>query len=231
MMMGNFIFSIYLFYFFLLIQSYQQQIVIHIRRNLNPDKQPAFGAFFAHIDQIMELHAQAIVNSIMIEREMRQHQQIEEKKENDNKNDENLDFSLDKEDDDINNTYSNIQNNSNQVPQNNKENLLNNTIQNKNNKKENNNINYKVKNEKEEFRRKKKEKFLRKQKIFSKICKYILYSIILFTFYVILKKIFEFLDFIEKPKEEEEKENKEELKIKLEKEKIIKEKQVGNKIM
>ena len=44
---------------------------------------------------------------------------------------------------------------------------------------------------------KKKKKLSRRQLIFSRICKYIFYSIILFTVYIMAKKLLEFLEIID----------------------------------
>ena len=42
-----------------------------------------------------------------------------------------------------------------------------------------------------------KKKLNRKQLIFSRICKYIFYSLILFTIYLLVKKLLEFLEIID----------------------------------
>ena len=44
---------------------------------------------------------------------------------------------------------------------------------------------------------KKRKKLSRRQLIFSRVCKYIFYSIVLFTVYIIVKKLLEFLDIID----------------------------------
>ena len=44
---------------------------------------------------------------------------------------------------------------------------------------------------------KKRKKLSRKQLIFSRVCKYIFYSIVLFTVYILVKKLLEFLDIID----------------------------------
>ena len=44
---------------------------------------------------------------------------------------------------------------------------------------------------------KKRKKLSRRQLIFSRVCKYIFYSIVLFTIYIIVKKLLEFLDIID----------------------------------
>ena len=45
--------------------------------------------------------------------------------------------------------------------------------------------------------RKNRKKLTRKEIIFSRVCKYIFYSIILFTFYILIKKLLEILDIID----------------------------------
>ena len=44
---------------------------------------------------------------------------------------------------------------------------------------------------------KKRKKLSRRQLIFSRVCKYIFYSIVLFTVYILVKKLLEFLDIID----------------------------------
>ena len=44
---------------------------------------------------------------------------------------------------------------------------------------------------------KKKKKLSRRQLIFSRVCKYIFYSIILFTVYLLIKKLLEFFEIID----------------------------------
>ena len=44
---------------------------------------------------------------------------------------------------------------------------------------------------------KKKKRLSRRQLIFSRVCKYVFYSIILFTVYIIVKKLLQFLEVID----------------------------------
>ena len=69
-------------------------------------------------------------------------------------------------------------------------------IKNKNNKKNRKNI-FKINYDKMKKRSKKKKKLSRKEFIFSRVCKYIFYSIILFTIYTLIKKFLEYLGVIE----------------------------------
>ena len=45
--------------------------------------------------------------------------------------------------------------------------------------------------------KKNKKKLSRKELIFSRVCKYIFYSIILFTIYILIKKVLEVLEIID----------------------------------
>ena len=168
-----------------------------------------------HIDYVMSAilkHQEMMRNEIDLNKDY--NKKIE--------NEKDLDFTLEKEDEDTNNSIIN-NNNKNNITNNNKNKDV------KSNKKDSKN-NFDTT---ESIKlREEREKLLKKQKFFSKICKYTLYSIILFTFYILIRKLLEFLDIIEKPSINEiNKEEEEERKQQYEREKIIKEKQAGNKIM
>ena len=53
------------------------------------------------------------------------------------------------------------------------------------------------KGNKTNIEKKSRKKLTRKEIIFSRVCKYIFYSIILFTFYILIKKLLEILDIID----------------------------------
>ena len=53
------------------------------------------------------------------------------------------------------------------------------------------------KGNKTNIEKKNRKKLTRKEIIFSRVCKYIFYSIILFTFYILIKKLLEILDIID----------------------------------
>ncbi len=201
------------------------RITIHIKRNLDPSKKSSLGQLFVNVDRMLDDHIDYVMSAILKHQEMMRNE-IDLNKDYNKKieNEKDLDFTLEKEDEDTNNT------------------IINNNNDNKNNNKninKNKDINSTKKDSKNNFEtaesiklREEREKFLKKQKFFSKICKYTLYSIILFTFYILIKKLLEFLEIIEKPSLNEiNKEEEEERKQQYEREKVIKEKQVGNKIM
>ena len=99
--------------------------------------------------------------------------------------------------DNNNNTNSNLTNkaNENSENKNNKESKET-KIKNKKNVKNKKNI-FKINYDKMKKRTKKKKKLSRKELIFSRVCKYIFYSIILFTIYTLIKKFLEYLGVIE----------------------------------
>ena len=195
------------------------RITIHIKRNLDPSKKSTLGQIFVNVDRMLDNHIDYVMAAIMKYQEMMRNEIDLEKDYNKKiENEKDLNFTLEKEDEDTNNT---IINNDNSKSNKNK-NVKSNKKDSKNNLETSESIKL----------REEREKFLKKQKLFTKICKYTLYSIILFTFYLLIKKLLEFLEIIEKPSINEiNKEEEEERKQQYEKEKIIKEKKVGNKIM
>ena len=195
------------------------RITIHIKRNLDPSKKSTLGQIFVNVDRMLDNHIDYVMAAIMKHQEMMRNEIDLEKDYNKKiENEKDLNFTLEKEDEDTNNT---IINNDNSKSNKNK-NVKSNKKDSKNNLETSESIKL----------REEREKFLKKQKLFTKICKYTLYSIILFTFYILIKKLLEFLEIIEKPSLNEiNKEEEEERKQQYEKEKIIKEKKVGNKIM
>ena len=195
------------------------RITIHIKRNLDPSKKSTLGQIFVNVDRMLDNHIDYVMAAIMKHQEMMRNEIDLEKDYNKKiENEKDLNFTLEKEDEDTNNT---IINNDNSKSNKNK-NVKSNKKDSKNNLETSESIKL----------REEREKFLKKQKLFTKICKYTLYSIILFTFYLLIKKLLEFLEIIEKPSIKEiNKEEEEERKQQYEKEKIIKEKKVGNKIM
>ena len=199
------------------------RITIHIKRNLDPSKKSSLGQLFVNVDRMLDDHIDYVMSAILKHQEMMRNE-IDLNKDYNKKieNEKDLDFTLEKEDEDTNNSIIN-NNNKNNITNNNKNKDV------KSNKKDSKN-NFDTT---ESIKlREEREKLLKKQKFFSKICKYTLYSIILFTFYLLIKKLLEFLEIIEKPSINEiNKEEEEERKQQYEKEKIIKEKKVGNKIM
>ena len=199
------------------------RITIHIKRNLDPSKKSSLGQLFVNVDRMLDDHIDYVMSAILKHQEMMRNE-IDLNKDYNKKieNEKDLDFTLEKEDEDTNNSIIN-NNNKNNITNNNKNKDV------KSNKKDSKN-NFDTT---ESIKlREEREKLLKKQKFFSKICKYTLYSIILFTFYILIKKLLEFLEIIEKPSINEiNKEEEEERKQQYEREKIIKEKQAGNKIM
>ena len=195
------------------------RITIHIKRNLDPSKKSTLGQIFVNVDRMLDNHIDYVMAAIMKHQEMMRNEIDLEKDYNKKiENEKDLNFTLEKEDEDTNNT---IINNDNSKSNKNK-NVKSNKKDSKNNLETSESIKL----------REEREKFLKKQKLFTKICKYTLYSIILFTFYLLIKKLLEFLEIIEKPSINEiNKEEEEERKQQYEKEKIIKEKKVGNKII
>ena len=195
------------------------RITIHIKRNLDPSKKSSLGQLFVNVDRMLDDHIDYVMSAILKHQEMMRNE-IDLNKDYNKKieNEKDLDFTLEKEDEDTNNTIINNDN----IKSNKNKNVKSNKKDSKNNLETSESIKL----------REEREKFLKKQKLFTKICKYTLYSIILFTFYLLIKKLLEFLEIIEKPSINEiNKEEEEERKQQYEKEKIIKEKKVGNKIM
>ena len=102
--------------------------------------------------------------------------------------------------------------NLNWMKKNNKNNnTSNNDIKEGNNKKENKNKKMKIgkltineenikKLNKTQNNKKKGKKLTKKEIIFSRVCKYIFYSIIIFTFYILIKKLLELLEIIDPEK-------------------------------
>ena len=195
------------------------RITIHIKRNLDPSKKSTLGQIFVNVDRMLDNHIDYVMAAIMKHQEMMRNEIDLEKDYNKKiENEKDLNFTLEKEDEDTNNTIINNDN----IKSNKNKNVKSNKKDSKNNFETAESIKL----------REEREKFLKKQKLFTKICKYTLYSIILFTFYLLIKKLLEFLEIIEKPSINEiNKEEEEERKQQYEKEKIIKEKKVGNKIM
>ena len=195
------------------------RITIHIKRNLDPSKKSTLGQIFVNVDRMLDNHIDYVMAAIMKHQEMMRNEIDLEKDYNKKiENEKDLNFTLEKEDEDTNNTIINNDN----IKSNKNKNVKSNKKDSKNNLETSESIKL----------REEREKFLKKQKLFTKICKYTLYSIILFTFYLLIKKLLEFLEIIEKPSINEiNKEEEEERKQQYEKEKIIKEKKVGNKIM
>jgi len=119
--------------------------------------------------------------------------------ENENKNNtiDNKEFELDENDENQKDNKDNI----NEENKESKENV-NNTISNKNKNKRKIGklyVNEDVfkKGNKTNIEKKNRKKLTRKEIIFSRVCKYIFYSIILFTFYILIKKLLEILDIID----------------------------------
>lgn len=119
--------------------------------------------------------------------------------ENENKNNtiDNKEFELDENDENQKDNKDNI----NEENKESKENV-NNTISNKNKNKRKIGklyVNEEVfkKGNKTNIEKKNRKKLTRKEIIFSRVCKYIFYSIILFTFYILIKKLLEILDIID----------------------------------
>ena len=136
---------------------------------------------------------------------------MKRKKNKDNKNEEDdifnqieKEFELEEEDhndkknkNDNNNINSNLTNKANENSENKNNKESNETkIKNKKNTKNKKNI-LKINYDKMKKRTKKKKKLSRKELIFSRVCKYIFYSIILFTIYTLIKKFLEYLGVIE----------------------------------
>ena len=129
---------------------------------------------------------------------------------NENKNNtiDNKEFELDENDENKNsnkdnniNDDNNKNNDSNEEIKESKDNT-NNTISNKNkNKRKIGKLyvdeNVFKKGNKTNTAKKSRKKLTRKEIIFSRVCKYIFYSIILFTFYILIKKLLEILDIID----------------------------------
>ena len=131
---------------------------------------------------------------------------------NENKNNtiDDKEFELDEKDDNQNNK----DNNDNINEDNNNKNNGTTEENKKNNENDNDKISNKNKNKKKIGKlyvdeevlkkgnkannvRKNRKKLTRKEIIFSRVCKYIFYSIILFTFYILIKKLLEILDIID----------------------------------
>ena len=119
--------------------------------------------------------------------------------ENENKNNtiDDKEFELDENDENQKDNNDNI----NEENKESKENV-NNTISNKNKNKRKIGklyVNEEVfkKGNKTNIEKKNRKKLTRKEIIFSRVCKYIFYSIILFTFYILIKKLLEILDIID----------------------------------
>ena len=164
-------------------------------------EQMIIGARMAQIIDDMNRKQNEAINNNKIG-ENKENNKNEEKKENkeNNEKNENMNFELDEEDGD-----------------NKKEGKANDNVEKNSNKKENNNKNDPIKKINKKIK-KLTRKITKKEIIFSRICKYIFYSIILFTVYIIGKKFLAFLEIldpdngnlfggkikeIEKPKEEE----------------------------
>ena len=76
--------------------------------------------------------------------------------------------------------------------------------------------------------KKKQIKADKKRAIFSKVCKYIFYCIILFTFYILLKGLFKLMDIVDESKSEENsKAQQEQTKTKIELREIEKKENLG----
>ena len=128
---------------------------------------------------------------------------------NENKNNtiDNKEFELDENDENKNSNKDNIINDDNNNNDSNEEikeskGNTNNTISNKNkNKRKIGKLfvdeNVFKKGNKTNIAKKSRKKLTRKEIIFSRVCKYIFYSIILFTFYILIKKLLEILDIID----------------------------------
>ena len=119
--------------------------------------------------------------------------------ENENKNNtiDDKEFELDENDENQKDNKDNI----NEENKESKENV-NNTISNKNKNKRKIGklyVNEEVfkRGNKTNIEKKNRKKLTRKEIIFSRVCKYIFYSIILFTFYILIKKLLEILDIID----------------------------------
>ena len=122
--------------------------------------------------------------------------------ENENKNNtiDDKEFELDENDENQKDNKYN-KDNINEENKESKENV-NNTISNKNKNKRKIGklyVNEEVfkKGNKTNIEKKNRKKLTRKEIIFSRVCKYIFYSIILFTFYILIKKLLEILDIID----------------------------------
>ena len=131
--------------------------------------------------------------------------------ENENKNNtiDDKEFELDENDenqkdnkDNINEKNNNDKNNDSIEENKESKENVNNTISNKNKNKRKIGklyVNEEVfkKGNKTNIEKKNRKKLTRKEIIFSRVCKYIFYSIILFTFYILIKKLLEILDIID----------------------------------
>ena len=122
--------------------------------------------------------------------------------ENENKNNtiDDKEFELDENDENQKDNKYN-KDNINEENKESKENV-NNTISNKNKNKRKIGklyVNEEVfkKGNKTNIEKKNRKRLTRKEIIFSRVCKYIFYSIILFTFYILIKKLLEILDIID----------------------------------
>ena len=123
---------------------------------------------------------------------------------NDNNQNENKNNTIDDKEFELDENDENQKDNKDNINEKNKESKenVNNTISNKNKNKRKIGklyVNEEVfkKGNKTNIEKKSRKKLTRKEIIFSRVCKYIFYSIILFTFYILIKKLLEILDIID----------------------------------
>ena len=190
------------------------KINIHSGRNINSreDKLTPFDLMRIMDSRMNDFFEAIIARQIGIfnaieqaeAKEKEKEKEIENKNNNEQKNSENKnniddkEFELDEEKEgDKNNNNSNSNNNEVKEENNKKESNKNKKMK-KIGKITVNEENYKKFNQNQNQSNKKKGKRLTKKEIiFSRVCKYIFYSIILFTFYILIKKLLEILEIID----------------------------------
>ena len=125
-------------------------------------------------------------------------------KDNNQNENENKNNTIDDKEFELDENNENQKDNKDNINEKNKESKenVNNTISNKNKNKRKIGklyVNEEVfkKGNKTNIEKKNRKKLTRKEIIFSRVCKYIFYSIILFTFYILIKKLLEILDIID----------------------------------
>ena len=195
------------------------KINIHSGRNINSqeDKLTPFDLMRIMDSRMNDFFEAIIARQIGIfnaieqaeAKEKEKEKEIENKNNNEQKNSENnnniddKEFELDEEKEgDKNNSSSNnisSSNNNNEVKEgNDKKESYKNKKMKKIGKITVNEENYKKFNQNQNQNNKKKGKRLTKKEIiFSRVCKYIFYSIILFTFYILIKKLLEILEIMD----------------------------------
>ena len=144
------------------------RITIHIKRNLDPSKKSSLGQLFVNVDRMLDDHIDYVMSAILKHQEMMRNE-IDLNKDYNKKieNEKDLDFTLEKEDEDTNNSIINNNNKNNNTNNNKNKDVKSNKKDSKNNFDTTESIKL----------REERKKLLKKQKFFSKICKYTLYSI------------------------------------------------------